>query len=1139
MKRIRSFIKTALTLSVSCLCITDCTVKEVEDIYSGFPYIELDTQEINISKTSQVVEIPLKSNRSLTFKTSSNSDTEDWLSVEMSPDGSCLLVTSTANYLETTRTATISISTPNNLVNREFTVIQDASGELTISGNLILKSNQEILDNTYTKVKGALLIGNISQLVTKSEESLEYSDYTITVSESDINDVSIDTLENRINQIGHRTLIIAKTEISEFPTGLIQKNEVRNVYLDYNSISTLPTNDELKGMELSRLSLKGNKISDISPLEGCSTLTSLDISANDIHEIDVLEGLTNLQSLNLSGLPISHQQVEILSEKLSGCTIESSGLVPAEATLPVMEVSEINMINSSQASLTAKVIHNNSGAIKEAGFYIGKGKTIADMKKYVGTYSAETNTITMTYDNGSDIVDEMFFRSYALNDAGLGYGPRGRFGNPHTDGNVFLKSETEINSFYNDNYLYVEGALVVGTSATKGNVADGDILLPTSSVTYLTASSIADISYLSKLATVRDGLFVANTKVSDFSVVSGIKSVPTMWLNANKMTSIPSLENIEGLKQLNLSRNHISDITPLLSLTGLETLYLGYSETPDLETNDIGLLDGLEKLTGLKYLDLSGLPLIHSQVNELRELLPDCTIIFNAADRPAYLPTVRTGNVTRGDGFVTLNSTLVYNGKTNVTEYGFYIGSDLSAMEKFPVGGSINDQTAFSYQFTSEEDCDFYFYPYAVNSIGEGIDLTSKMFNMFSNNLSQYGTSNCYIVPEAGTYSFDASVKGNSTEPVGSIASVEVLWETKGPHIRANAGELISELELNGTDAIFTTTGLEGNALIAAKDASGTIIWSWHIWCTDNPIDHKYINSKGTFIVQDRHLGAIRGDKGTGDEWKESVGFEYQWGRKDPLVGGILTLTSESCTLEKTVQNPTVIYETRVPESGLWLTDAKTMYDPCPVGYHVAPLDIWTDFSVSKTYGTFDYGWHFYYNDTEYAWYPVKGRGTRNGYNYWGDSYMTSSSPNNKGFYFSSSKVSANYAWSAEGYDQLRCMRTNLVNINIYTSEVHDVTKTSATVNGSIEYIGNVNLTELGFVYSSSTDSPNVNSTKVTTSITEGSFSKTLTGLKPSTTYYVRSFAAEGDIIAYGNVITFTTPMSGGTEGLPGEDYEW
>ena len=1140
MKRISNIIRTLMTLSVSCLIFIECTVSEVDDIYSGFPFIELETESINIAKTIQTVEIPIKTNRKLSFKTSSSVGTGDWLKVSLSEDGTNLQITASANTLETSRTATITIVTPNGLVKRELKVSQDASGELTIQGDLILKSHEEVLNNTYTKTKGALILGNVSNVTTKGSESIECGNYNITVSESDIRNESVDTVTKRINDVAGKTLIIAKTQVSEFPSALILKNHIQKVYLDYNAITAIPAVDVLKDMALTELSLKGNKLSDISSLAGCTTLTHLDIAFNDIYTLDHLDGLTNLKSLDISGLPIPQSHVEVFVENHPGWEIRSSSLKQEASKLAVIDKTDINLVSATQASLSAKIINNNGGSIKEVGFYVGKSNKISEMTKYVGTYSEGTSTITFTYDNGKEITDEMFVRSYAINGTGISYGPRGRLGDPHNYGNVFLKSETEISTFYHDNYLYVEGALVVGASDARGEVAEGDVLISLKEgQQYLKPSDIADISLLSKVITIRDGLYLANTQVEDFSVVSGIKSAPRMWLNANRMSTIPSLGNVEGLKELNLSRNRISDFTPLLGLTNLETLYLGFSETPGLETNDIGMLAGLENMTGLKYLDLSGLPLIQKQVKDLQALMPNCTIVFNAADRPAYLPTVKTGNVTRGDGFVTLNSTLVYNGKTNVTEYGFYIGKDLAAMEKVPVGGGINDQTEFSYQFTSEEDCDFYFYPYAVNSIGEGIDLTSKKFNMFSNNLSQYGTSNCYIVSEAGTYTFDASVKGNSTESVGTIASVEVLWETKGPHNRANAGELISEVELNGTNVIFTTTGLEGNALIAAKDASGTILWSWHIWCTDNPVDHKYVNSKGTFIVQDRHLGAIRGDKGTGDEWKESVGFEYQWGRKDPLVGGVLTQTSESCTLEKTIQNPTVIYDSRVPESKLWLTDEKTMYDPCPVGYHVAPLDIWADFSVSKTYGIFDYGWHFYYNDTEYAWYPVKGRGTQWGYDYWWDSYMTSSSPNNKGFYFSSNYVSANHAWSAEGYDQLRCMRTNLVNINISTKEVQEVTKTSATVSGSIEYIGNVKLTELGFVYSSSTDSPNVNSTKVTTSITEGTFSKTLTGLKPGTKYYVRSFAAEGDIIAYGNVISFTTPMSGGNEGLPEEDYEW
>lgn len=1160
MKRISNIIRTLIILSVSGLLFIECTVSEVADVYSGFPFIELETESINIAKTTQTVEIPIKTNRKLNFNTTSSSGTSEWLKVSLSEDGTNLQITASANPLETSRTATVAIVTPNGLVKRELKVSQDASGELTIQGDLILKSHEEVLNNTYTKTKGALILGNVSNVTTKGSESIECGNYNITVSESDIRNESVDTVTKRINDVAGKTLIIAKTQVSEFPSALIRKNHIQKVYLDYNAITAIPAADVLKDMALTELSLKDNKLSDISSLAGCTTLTHLGIAFNDIYTLDHLDGLTNLKSLDISGLPIPQSHVEVFVENHPGWEIRSSSLKQEASKLAVIDKTDINLVSSTQASLSAKIINNNGGSIKEVGFYVGKSNKISEMTKYVGTYSEGTNTITFTYDNGKEITDEMFVRSYAINGTGISYGPRGRLGDPHNYGNVFLKSETEISTFYHDNFLYVEGALVIGASDTRGEVAEGDVLISLKEgQQYLKPSDIADISLLSKVITIRDGLYLANTQVEDFSVVSGIKSAPRMWLNANRMSTIPSLGNVEGLKELNLSRNRISDFTPLLGLTNLETLYLGFSETPGLETNDIGMLAGLENMTGLKYLDLSGLPLIQKQVKDLRELMPNCNIIFNQADRPAHLPTVKTGNVTRGDGFVTLNSTLVYNGKTNVTEYGFYIGKDLAAMEKVPVGGGISDQTAFSYQFTSEEDCDFYFYPYAVNSIGEGIDLTSKKFNMFSNNLSQYGTSNCYIVSEAGTYSFDASVKGNSTESVGTIASVEVLWETKNTNASINIGDIVRNVTYEGGVISFEATGVHGNALIAVKDSNGTILWNWHIWsCNFNPYatSNTYISGA---VMMDRNLGALNSG------WdSSSYGFLYQWGRKDPLLGSAnggseFATTAPVVTKEYVKPNNPVEYSFANPihvlgnisnDDSAW-GRVKTKFDPCPPGWRVpdgGPDGVWAGmvYGSPGIEGGFSSGkWTINppYS-TPATIYPAPG--------YTDGSRLELWFPG-EALYCWSCDVTGSYAYGMHLFDRIerelksgrnsefsvRCMREHDINITLTTEAATDVTKNSAILHGSMGYLGEVNLKEMGFVYSSQTQSPNVSSMKITVPISEGTYSQTLTGLNPSTTYYVCTYAVEGNIIAYGNVISFTTPMSGGTEGLPEEDYEW
>lgn len=92
-------------------------------------------------------------------------------------------------------------------------------------------------------------------------------------------------------------------------------------------------------------------------------------------------------------------------------------------------------------------------------------------------------------------------------------------------------------------------------------------------------------------------------------------------------------------------------------------------------------------------------------------------------------------------------------------------------------------------------------------------------------NLSDKGTANSYIVSQAGSYKFTPT-KGNSAEPVGSIASAEVLWETFGTDVKPNVGDLVKNVKYVDGAIFFETPAAfkEGNAVIAAKDAAGNII---------------------------------------------------------------------------------------------------------------------------------------------------------------------------------------------------------------------------------------------------------------------------------------------------------------------------
>ncbi len=230
--------------------------------------------------------------------------------------------------------------------------------------------------------------------------------------------------------------------------------------------------------------------------------------------------------------------------------------------------------------------------------------------------------------------------------------------------------------------------------------------------------------------------------------------------------------------------------------------------------------------------------------------------------------------------------------------------------------------------------------------------------------------ANCYIVSEGGRYYAFYTTRGNSGEYIDGIASAEVLWESDGTaNAEQKAGDLINNVSyIKGYNYVsfFATEG-KGNAVIAVKDASGKILWSWHIWLTDQPQDQKYNN--GSYVM-DRNLGATSATPGDAG----ALGLLYQWGRKDPFLGSVFISENAQAystlawpkpvasfdvkaDIEYAVANPTTFitynddnydwYYTGNDEidNTRWQSE-KTIYDPCPAGYRVpdgGKKGLWSD----------------------------------------------------------------------------------------------------------------------------------------------------------------------------------------------------
>ena len=263
--------------------------------------------------------------------------------------------------------------------------------------------------------------------------------------------------------------------------------------------------------------------------------------------------------------------------------------------------------------------------------------------------------------------------------------------------------------------------------------------------------------------------------------------------------------------------------------------------------------------------------------------------------------------------------------------------------------------------------------------------------------LDTEGTANSYIADRgAGSYSFTATIMGNGVDGIideGKFedASGNILTKAGG----ANIHPLSAKLLWQDTDELVEQVALvngrvqvkmgrsRGNAVIAVYDKTNPnaedakVLWSWHLWCTATPKILEFVTSIYTgnnYKVMDRNLGATATKAYLGTV----QGLHYQWGRKDPFSGsltydgirtilydvrsgqGVYKYSDERVTAGQAISTPSSLYS---PRRGLggesWCTkttelkylwgnpdgeqDAfpketlKSLYDPCPYGYKVAP----------------------------------------------------------------------------------------------------------------------------------------------------------------------------------------------------------
>lgn len=165
--------------------------------------------------------------------------------------------------------------------------------------------------------------------------------------------------------------------------------------------------------------------------------------------------------------------------------------------------------------------------------------------------------------------------------------------------------------------------------------------------------------------------------------------------------------------------------------------------------------------------------------------------------------------------------------------------------------------------------------PVVPPPVDESIDLTASE-----------AYANCFIVTEDDEYRFATrKVDGSDVE---GIVSVDWLWSTKN----AAGNPLVSEVSYKDGIVHFTSDGTEGNTVLAAFDAKGEVIWSWHLWMTDQPELFAY--DEGGELM-DRNLGATSALEADG---AASFGYSINGDAKIPFTAAKRTkirATASSC----------------------------------------------------------------------------------------------------------------------------------------------------------------------------------------------------------------------------------------------------
>ena len=409
---------------------------------------------------------------------------------------------------------------------------------------------------------------------------------------------------------------------------------------------------------------------------------------------------------------------------------------------------------------------------------------------------------------------------------------------------------------------------------------------------------------------------------------------------------------------------------------------------------------------------------------------------------------------------------------------------------------------AMSNQTSVETDAQTAVYKTHSANLKDKADVTDYDLSLYDidgrNIIGGSSTANCYIIRGPGTYripcvygntlkfgqynGYAVDEKNESGEGKAFVdysgtriseshykfqpTSADVLWQS-------TSDVITSPSVTTGNDMSYVTFTVDqanlqqGNAVIAARDAYGTVMWSWHLWITDTKLTTTtsdfftqnlgWVSSSDTYsyyparsvllrISQTSPLSdadpviiTVNQTEADVDNTTSGTGLYYQWGRKDPFRGSDITEGNSTVISDEgqaplylSIQSPStpllyywyysrwnydlydwtsdhynVLWNARYATQSTNTPVEKSVFDPCPYGYRVPRGKKTSEemFSSLPNMGYYSLG--------------------RGGDGYWSDYYLTVSNNSTTKYYWTTrAEKNANasewygYVVSSNGYNK-------------------------------------------------------------------------------------------------------------------------